>query len=620
MPSDRAVTLAAQWDTEAALITGGETVAAGHRHNQADIDDLLLALQSRLSTAQLGQPLGAAPLDANAKVPAINLPDISTTRGVFPVSSQAAMLGLNAQIGAVAVRSDLNGQSYILAALPASSLSNWLSQSPPGTVTSVNGQTGVVTIPGYEVATPSVNGLVPSGAQDGQVLRRVGGVIVWANPEIWTVRTGNATLGVNEACAANSGVTELTLPTTASGGHEILNNTTAAITVWRGGTATISGIARSTGAAIAATDRVRILPGQRGLFVASGGNWIAQGCEAFLLSLVEYAATLAQSSLTTLPFLGGGTAPTATTLAAEVTVLSGNQTIATNTNWGSATPDDRYTFVRCEGNLTINSGVTVTALARKLGLVLYVTGTLTVNGTLTMTARGANHSSGGSNLPAMDILAISAQLSSSARIIPAIGSSDRVKAFASVNAAGDTGNAGSNGGTGGGGTGGGYDGSSTGRGGTCFGGGPGGGAVYASADGNLNSAGLSNGGAGGNGSNVSGQDHGGGAGNPGGLQDRGLGGASTFDGGAGTGGVLIVYAAGGVVIGSTGVVSSNGVQAHTGTATRGGGGSGGGIVRIFGSSVTNNGTVQVNGGVGGPSNGGAPGAAGGPGSFVLEVV
>ena len=302
MPSDRAVALAAQWATEAALITGGETVAAGHRHSQSDIDDLLLALQSRLSTAQLGQPSGVAPLDANAKVPVVNLPDISTTRGVFPVASQAAMLSLNAQVGAVAVRSDLNGQSYILAALPASNLSNWLSQSPPGTVTSVNGQTGAVTIPVPAVATTTTDGLMPAGdrlilsgqgAADTQVLRRVGGVIVWANPVIWTVRTSNATLGVNEACAANSGVTELTLPSTASGGHEILNNTAATITIWRGGTATISGIARSTGAAIAATDRVRILPGQRGTFVASGGDWIAQGCEPPFLAFAYNGTPLA---------------------------------------------------------------------------------------------------------------------------------------------------------------------------------------------------------------------------------------------------------------------------------------------------------------------------------------
>ena len=306
MPSDRAVALAAQWATEAALITGGETVAAGHRHSQSDIDDLLLALQSRLSTAQLGQPSGVAPLDANAKVPVVNLPDISTTRGVFPVASQAAMLSLNAQVGAVAVRSDLNGQSYILAALPASNLSNWLSQSPPGTVTSVNGQTGAVTIPVPAVATTTTDGLMPAGdrlllsgqgATDTQVLRRVGGVIVWANPVIWTVRTSNATLGANEACAANSGVTELTLPATASGGHEILNNTTAAITVWRGGTATISGISQSTGAAIAAIDRVRVLPGQRGVFVASGGNWIAQGCEPSALAFAYNGTPLANNPL-----------------------------------------------------------------------------------------------------------------------------------------------------------------------------------------------------------------------------------------------------------------------------------------------------------------------------------
>jgi hypothetical protein len=388
-------------------------------------------------------------------------------------------------------------------------------------------------------------------------------------------------------------------------------------------------VRNKTTAAIVVTSRSRpfdfggqdaqLAAGATGQFLASDDRWLTTGAEVNRISLVEYARTLAATSLTTLPILSNGsTGVTSSVLSAEVTVLSGNQTISSNTNWGSATADDRYTIVRVEGNLTINAGVTVTAAARKLGLVLYVTGSLTINGTLTMTARGANHSSSGSNIAATDILAIATASTAAGRVIPAIGSSDRTKTFTSANAAGNTGNAGSNGGAGSGGTGGGFDGVSTGRGGTCFGGGPGGGAVYASVDGSLNSTAVANGGAGGPGSKSDGQSHGGGAGNPGGLQDRGLGG-STVNGQSGTGGVLIVYAAGGVTIASGAVVSANGVQAHTATATRGGGGSGGGIVRVFGPTVTNSGTVQAIGGVGGPSDAGLAGGAGGAGSTLVEV-
>ena len=61
---------------------------------------------------------------------------------------------------------------------------------------------------------------------------------------------------------------------------KIFNSTTAAITV-NSSPGTISGVTQ-TGAAITAQNAVRIFPGQRGIFVANGGNWIAQGCEGIL--------------------------------------------------------------------------------------------------------------------------------------------------------------------------------------------------------------------------------------------------------------------------------------------------------------------------------------------------
>ncbi|MHB9328009.1 hypothetical protein ACP3S7_10735 [Phytobacter ursingii] len=63
-------------------------------------------------------------LDANGKLPVSTIPAIALTQP-FVVSSQAAMLALDAQPGDIAKRTDL-GYSFCLAASPASTLSNWI--------------------------------------------------------------------------------------------------------------------------------------------------------------------------------------------------------------------------------------------------------------------------------------------------------------------------------------------------------------------------------------------------------------------------------------------------------------------------------------------------------------
>lgn len=155
-------------------------------------------------------------------------------------------------------------------------------------------------IPSAQIPILALSKLSASGATTGQVISYNGSAIVWASAAgggnlTWTVRTTNATLSANENCVADGGVTELILPASASGSHNVINDTTAAITIVRGGTATISGITRSTGAAIAATDRVRVLPGQHGVFIASGGNWIAQGCEPPVLVFTYNGTPLASN-------------------------------------------------------------------------------------------------------------------------------------------------------------------------------------------------------------------------------------------------------------------------------------------------------------------------------------
>lgn len=61
--------------------------------------------------------------DSTGKVPVSQLPAVALT-DTFPVNSQSAMLGLNAQMGDVAIRSDIY-KSFILMQEPANDLANW---------------------------------------------------------------------------------------------------------------------------------------------------------------------------------------------------------------------------------------------------------------------------------------------------------------------------------------------------------------------------------------------------------------------------------------------------------------------------------------------------------------
>jgi hypothetical protein len=98
-------------------------------------------------TTQLGANNGIAPLDGTGKVPVDHLPALAISE-TFVVNSQSAMLGLSAQIGDVAVRTDVN-KSFILTATPASTLGNWQELlTPTDSVLSVDGLTGAVSLSG----------------------------------------------------------------------------------------------------------------------------------------------------------------------------------------------------------------------------------------------------------------------------------------------------------------------------------------------------------------------------------------------------------------------------------------------------------------------------------------
>ena len=266
--------------------------------------------------------------------------------------------------------------------------------------------------------------------------------------------------------------------------------------------------------------------------------------------------------------------------------------LVTTASISFTTTNDQDVLVKNYKNLTISTGHTVTVSNRCKGLLIYVGGDCVINGTLTMTGKGANSVGSvahyvyqakgfiGSYIPMF--------------FFPTSSSTGFIPIYPGNNTSAQTGF----GGTGFSGSGGSY--------GTSWSGGSGGGAG-ASATG-----GSSYGGAGGNAVTT---NYGGGAGNPGGLSGGGTG----LAGGTGTGGFIMLVVKGSLTIGSTGIISANGVAGGTGTAGGGGGSGGGRVIILYTKSFTNNGSITVNGGAGG---GTAPstGSAGGSGTITLREV
>jgi Concanavalin A-like lectin/glucanases superfamily len=279
---------------------------------------------------------------------------------------------------------------------------------------------------------------------------------------------------------------------------------------------------------------------------------------------------------------------------------------------GNDTPDERMLILKYHGDLTINAGVTLTPQVRKKGMFLYVKGHLINNGTISMTARGANAE--GQNVYMFK------NTDKSVCFVPAVGAPEmaggRQANYTSSKTYAPKGNSGTGRQTGGGGTG-------AGRGatggasaaGTSYSGGSGGGS------GAYNINGLPaepNGGKGGDGrnGNMYTTGAGGGAGNPGGSGHGTYGNA----GEEGTGGLLIVVADD---VTNNGTIESNGSQGGNGYRA-GGGGSGGGHVEIATVSPASLiGAVSVAGGRYGDGTRGSEsgaGGSGGDGTFSQENV
>jgi hypothetical protein len=105
------------------------------------------AVTLKYLTDQKGANNGIASLDGSGLIPTNQLPALAITE-TSVVVSQAAMLALTAQVGDVAVRTDVN-KSFILTASPATTLGNWQELlTPTDAVLSVDGNTGAISLSG----------------------------------------------------------------------------------------------------------------------------------------------------------------------------------------------------------------------------------------------------------------------------------------------------------------------------------------------------------------------------------------------------------------------------------------------------------------------------------------
>ena len=308
---------------------------------------------------------------------------------------------------------------------------------------------------------------------------------------------------------------------------------------------------------------------------------------------------------------------------------------STTVTYGNATVDTQMLILKFNKNLTINSGITLRPQVRKKGMLIYVEGTLTNNGTISMTQRGA--SAVGQNVYLYHN-----------EYVPAVGGTGGAKVGGSLTKlVGNNGTTGNKRATGGGGSGAFYSGtdaslstaqitkfySGAGGAGTSYSGGCGGGglsAYWSSGDATAASAataGSSTGGAGGNAvcrrTSNNNWNATGGIGNPSGTSARrtsvGIGTAQTTSV-SGTGGLLIMFAKD---IINNGTIESKGtasILSGYGNTTHccPGGASGGGSINIFSKTITNTGTITATGGTG--VTGMMKSGNGGDGSITLTKI
>ena len=124
---------------------------------KANTSDLSAGLALKIDANKLGASNGVASLNAVGIIPSSQLPPVTLT-STSVVASDAAMITLSsATVGSIAIRTDVN-KNYVLTALPASTLGNWVELlTPAAPVQAVNGYTGSVNLTKSDLGLSDVN-------------------------------------------------------------------------------------------------------------------------------------------------------------------------------------------------------------------------------------------------------------------------------------------------------------------------------------------------------------------------------------------------------------------------------------------------------------------------------
>ena len=122
-----------------------------------DTASLSSRINLKLDVSKIGVANGVASLNASGTIPSSQLPPVSIS-STSVVSSDVDMLALSsATVGSIAIRTDLN-KNYILSALPASTLANWVELlTPAAPVQTVNGYTGSINLSKVDIDLSNVN-------------------------------------------------------------------------------------------------------------------------------------------------------------------------------------------------------------------------------------------------------------------------------------------------------------------------------------------------------------------------------------------------------------------------------------------------------------------------------
>ena len=132
---------------------------------QEVVDGLGSAASKDVGTAAGNVPV----LDSNGKLIESIIPAVAITE-TYVVDSETAMLALDAQVGDVAVRTDVS-KSFILQSLPATTAANWVELLTPNSkVISVNGKQGAVVLTGADISTSFTQAASRANVATGETL------------------------------------------------------------------------------------------------------------------------------------------------------------------------------------------------------------------------------------------------------------------------------------------------------------------------------------------------------------------------------------------------------------------------------------------------------------------